>query len=235
MDNYSFEACEHIKHANTESGVFKVLFLYTLFSTLYIWLSDQLVSLVYKDPESIIQVSIFKGWLFIALTTLLLYVLVRRLLNKVLDSQLNEHRAIIDLKKSEAYYRSLTEQIPAIIYRAKLNEVSSTTYVSPKIEDLGYLQDEWLNTPDLWLSLIHPEDLEHVEIELQRAQETNTGFSCEYRLKAKNGDWRSFKDEARILIDKTNNDSYLQGVMLDVTDQKVIEFKMRMLSQAVVN
>lgn len=233
MESLANKAKALFKHGNFEQGVLKVVFVYAIVSALYIWLSDSFVSLLFKEPEKITQVSILKGWLFVGLTTLLLYVLVKRLLHRVLVSQAAEHKALEELSTSEAIYRSLTEQVPAIIYRANVNDVSSNVYVSPKVRELGYTLEEWLSSPESWMERIHPEDRPLAIKALEDAHRNKTGFSCEYRLRAKNGEWRIFHDEAVYIEDEHNHINYLQGIMWDITERKAIESRMRQLSQAI--
>src|SRR5262249_17756659 len=55
------------------------------------------------------------------------------------------------LRKAQARYRALVEQIPAITFMAPLDGTVSELYVSPQIEQmLGYTADEWLSNPILW-------------------------------------------------------------------------------------
>ena len=65
------------------------------------------------------------------------------------------------MKHSEARYRTLVEQIPAITFMASLQEGldENEIYVSPHIETmLGFTQEEWLGDPFLWYRQLHPED-----------------------------------------------------------------------------
>ena len=52
---------------------------YALFSFLWILFSDKAVGYLFSDPAQIVLISTLKGWLFVAVTSLLLYVLARRL------------------------------------------------------------------------------------------------------------------------------------------------------------
>lgn len=60
-------------------GVVAVVTLYALFASVWILLSDRAIGLLFRDPEALVQASMLKGWLFVAVTTLLLWGLVRRL------------------------------------------------------------------------------------------------------------------------------------------------------------
>lgn len=55
-----------------------IAFLYAAFAALWILLSDKAVAWLFSDPTSILMASTLKGWLFVAVTAFLLYVLMRR-------------------------------------------------------------------------------------------------------------------------------------------------------------
>ena len=63
-----------------------------------------------------------------------------------IDRDISERKEAEEaLRAAEAKYRTLVEQIPAVIYTAAIDERSSTSYVSPQIESiLGFAPDEWL-------------------------------------------------------------------------------------------
>ncbi len=64
-------------------GILEVVLLYALFSGAWILLSDKAVEAMFSDPAQIIRVSMIKGWLFVAVTTALLYGLVMRLVGTI--------------------------------------------------------------------------------------------------------------------------------------------------------
>lgn len=64
--------------ATRRDRILTVVLVYTLFSGLWILLSDKLMQMVFSDPGQIILVGMFKGWLFVGVTALLLYGLMRR-------------------------------------------------------------------------------------------------------------------------------------------------------------
>ncbi|MES2012383.1 MAG: EAL domain-containing protein [Pseudomonadota bacterium] len=204
------------------TGVLRVVLIYATFSALYILLSDQAVHWLLTDPEQITLVSITKGWAFVAITSILLYGLIRRLLQQGLEA----------VQEREEGYRDLAEQSLAIIYQASIDAESKTIYISPRVTELGYSPQEWIDTPDLWLTLIHPEDIERVLNTLKQSHDDKTVFTAEYRLKTKYGQWRHFYDEARVVHDAHGNGLYLQGMMLDITDRKQAEQELRIAATA---
>src|SRR6187397_519048 len=57
--------------------------------------------------------------------------------------------AAVALTEAEARYRTLVEQIPAVVYS---DDGARTTYVSPQIEEiLGVSADAYRDDPDMWL------------------------------------------------------------------------------------
>ncbi|MGZ8222355.1 MAG: PAS domain-containing protein [Methylobacter sp.] len=59
------------------NGILSIVLIYALFGAGWILLSDKWVQLVFSDPHQIILVSIVKGWLFVGMTSLLLYSLMQ--------------------------------------------------------------------------------------------------------------------------------------------------------------
>lgn len=62
----------------SQQGIVQVVLVYALFSALWILLSDRLLVWLFRDPEWLVLASTVKGWLFVAVTSMLLLVLLRR-------------------------------------------------------------------------------------------------------------------------------------------------------------
>lgn len=60
-----------------------VAVVYAVFAGVWILLSDRAMGLLFRDPEALVQASMAKGWFFVAVTSLLLFVLVRRLVRQL--------------------------------------------------------------------------------------------------------------------------------------------------------
>ncbi len=139
-------------------------------------------------------------------------------------------KAEVSLRASEERYRTLAEQVPAIIYRAALDESRATAYISGAIRQLGYFPEEWIGNAGLWAELLHPEDRESVLRRLAHSQRTGAPLSCEYRLRGKDGVWRDIHDQAQVVFDGEGRPVALHGLMLDITARKAAEAEIRKLS-----
>jgi len=139
-------------------------------------------------------------------------------------------RAVETLRESERRYRSLVEQIPAIIYLADPTR-GALLYTSPYREViLGYTPQEWMAEPLLWEKVVHPDDLERLRTQDARAIETGEPETVEYRYIAKDGRTVWVRDAA-VLIRHDDKPLYWQGVVVDITERKRAEEESRQSGQ----
>ncbi|MBL8795023.1 MAG: PAS domain S-box protein [Planctomycetia bacterium] len=141
-------------------------------------------------------------------------------------------RAESELRRAEARYRTLVEQIPAVTFMAALDEGNNELYVSPQIEALlGFSQREWLENPILWHSQLHPEDRERWNVEFAPTCGTGTPFRSVYRFLARDGRVVWVHGEAKLVRDEAGRPSFLQGVAFDITGMKEAEMDLMALNQ----
>jgi PAS domain S-box-containing protein len=127
----------------------------------------------------------------------------------------------------EARYRSLVEQIPLVIYIDALDEPSSNIYTSPQIEGLvGYSPEEWVEDPDLFKKVLHPDDRNRVMGEIGRSHDADAeSFCSEYRLLTRDGRVVWIHDEAVTVRDENGRPLYAQGYLFDITARKLAEME----------
>ncbi|MEN8259217.1 MAG: diguanylate cyclase [Pseudomonadota bacterium] len=131
--------------------------------------------------------------------------------------------AMEKLRETEAKFRSLVEQIPAITYMASLEVPGQLIYISPQSVQLGFQPEEWLNDPQGLLKWVHPEDREYVVDEFAKTYEHYAPLRCEYRMVKRDGRERWFLDEANVVHDESGQPLFLQGVLVDITKEKEAE------------
>jgi PAS domain S-box-containing protein len=128
------------------------------------------------------------------------------------------------LRRVEARYRALVEQIPAITFMASLDESGSELYVSPHIETmLGFTQEEWLGDPFLWYRQLHPDDRVRWQDEFARTCRTGEGFKSEYRFLSRDNREVWVHGEATIVRDDEGQPAFLHGIAFDITESKRAE------------
>jgi len=132
-------------------------------------------------------------------------------------------------REAEERYRAIVEQLPAITYvDDEFRSGGRLIYISPQAEAiLGVPPEEWVATPDLWLTLVHPDDRDRVRELAARCREQGTPFEAEYRMIARDGRVVWFHDRTTVLQDEHGVPIFNHGVMLDVTERKVAEEALR--------
>ena len=146
----------------------------------------------------------------------------------LLQDLTDRKRAEDSFRASEARYRMLVEQVPAVVYEMDPDDERRTLFVSPQVEALfGYSREEWLDQPDIWTELLHPDDREIELAAHDLHNETGEPWIQEYRLIASDGRVVWVRDQARLVRDGSGNESTWQGVMLDITSQKDLEERLR--------
>jgi PAS domain S-box-containing protein len=141
---------------------------------------------------------------------------------------IEHHRTKKQLQAAESRYRTLVERLPAITYMAEVGVQGRWFFVSPQIETmLGYTPDDWMADPTLWMTRIHPDDLEIALEAEKRVQETGELYKAEYRMCARDGRILWFRDEGKILPDIAAAKPVMQGVLYDITEYKRLEEQLR--------
>ena len=122
---------------------------------------------------------------------------------------------------AEERYRSMVEHGPAVSYIDATDEQASTIFISPQIEDLlGYSPKEWVEDPEMWPKLLHPDDRARALAENERHNETGEPFRMEYRMFHRDGHIVWVHDEATMVRDERGVPSFSHGVMMDISDRK---------------
>jgi diguanylate cyclase (GGDEF)-like protein/PAS domain S-box-containing protein len=163
-------------------AVSKVVVAYASFAAIWIVLSDQLVAAIFTDPQSILWVSMIKGWVFVAVTTALLAVLVRRYLKALVD--INSR-----LAASEARWKFAVEGTGDGLWDWNV-QTGEAFYSLRYKEMLGYADAEIGNSAAEWSGRIHPDDAPAVAAVMQPVLDGSANsVTVEFRMRHKDGHW----------------------------------------------
>jgi PAS domain S-box-containing protein len=124
----------------------------------------------------------------------------------------------------ETRYRTLVEQIPAVVFMAFLDKGIGEAYVSPQIEALlGFTQEEWLNDPVRWYQQIHEDDKGRWSIEAAQMFLSGQPLRSIYRVLARDGRVVWFHCEAKMVRKDDGRPWFIHGVAFDITELKEAE------------
>jgi PAS domain S-box-containing protein len=141
------------------------------------------------------------------------------IMNAVAQNNLAREQA--EKLEAQAKYQVLIEQTPAVVFLDDVDDNETTTYVSPRIEELtGYAPEEWCSDKFAWNSNIHPSDQERVLQHFQESHKKGERFQDEYRFIRRDGQIVWIKEDTNLIRDKDGNPLYWQGILIDITKDK---------------
>jgi PAS domain S-box-containing protein len=135
---------------------------------------------------------------------------------------ISDRKAVeIALGQSQAQFRRLAENVPGMIYRYVLHPDGSNelTYVSHGIRAIFELEPaDVIQNIDILRSRIHPEDIPHIQTEINLSAQNLEPFYLEYRIILPSGlKWVQSISRPEL---QENGDILWDGVMLDISDCK---------------
>jgi len=98
---------------------------------------------------------------------------------------------------------------------------------------LGYEDNEFPANYTTWKSLIHPEDVDRVEKELQQGIALDKGFAVQLRMKMKSGEWLWVSTRGKAIErDKEGRVVRMVGTLIDISGQKATELQLVKVAEA---
>lgn len=139
------------------------------------------------------------------------------------DARAADERREVELRQERRLYR-IFEQIPVGVFFSPLEPSRRGTYISSHIERLlGFTPAEWTHDPDLWVSLIHPDDREAVLSQVAEARTTGRHVSYEYRIRHRDGHYIWAHEEVELVTDEAGGSPRFQGFFYSITARKAAE------------
>ena len=137
-----------------------------------------------------------------------------------ITKQKNAENSLIE---AEERYRSLVENLPAVVFMDQFNRPDVTHYMSPRLVDLlGYTPEEWIAGDNIWENSLHPADKNRVIAEDIRTDETGEPFRIEYRIRHRDGHYVWVKEDASLVMED-GTPLFWHGILLDISSQKQVE------------
>jgi two-component system sensor histidine kinase UhpB len=147
--------------------------------------------------------------------------------HEAIKAMRREFRALEEKRQAEAKFRKLVEQVQAIIYIVDPKEPDRLMYISPQIKMLGFTPEEWLDDPELPVRQIHQEDRKLAMEAIYRCRSQGVPLRTEYRLLGRNGRALWFRDEAEAVTDDSGRHMFVQGILVNITQNKLAEEALR--------
>ncbi len=142
------------------------------------------------------------------------------------DRDITERKLIQNaLIESETNYRSLAENLPAIVYRVNFREGNKVQFFNSMLHQMTGYKYEKIGISDLSCieKIIVHEDREHVRNTINSAIEDDRTYNIEYRIVHKDGDLRYFQEHGIPVRSVDGLPLFVDGVIFDITARKKVE------------
>lgn len=224
----------------------RVAIVYVILGASWILFSDKILEAYF--PELITLLSMIKGWVYVVATGIVLFFIMLFPLKKInsisqtLSNNYHELSATYEelhaseeeleaqlqnLAQSEERYRLVSEATNDAIW----DERYGVRYFSERWYKItGYSKEE-IAAMDDWMDLIHHDDIGRVRERLEWCKKNrNPHYSCEYRLKCKNGEYIWILSRALLIFDDKGEIIRSAGSHTDITNIKRYQEQLRHLA-----
>jgi two-component system cell cycle sensor histidine kinase/response regulator CckA len=192
--------------------------LYAVAGSLWILTSDHVVSIFFTDPQAITRIQNYKGWFFIGVTSILLYLVLRAQFHLWEAEFLRRSQVAQALRESESRFRTLADQASDGIFISGADGRCLDANIAG-CTMFGYTREEMLDTT--YKDLCTSEDLPRMERELVALSGGET-LKSTWKLRKKDGS--TFHSE---INSKRLPDGRILGVVRDITERMRLEEQLR--------
>jgi PAS domain S-box-containing protein len=136
------------------------------------------------------------------------------------------------LQQSQALYQALATRIPGAAYRCAANADWTCEFISQGVEQLtGWSQADYLASAALLREIVHVDDIERVQREMQQAFDADRSYTLEYRAVRRDGSLFWAWEQGRAERDAEGRILWLDGVVLDISRRKELELALHDANQ----
>jgi len=146
--------------------------------------------------------------------------------NDQLKQEITEKKRIEkQIKNSRDQFQSLVTNIPGITFRCQMDKDWTMMFMSRNVERIsGYPATDFIdNSVRSYGSIIHPDDAEYVNLEVNKAINAGKSWEIEYRLNHKDESVRWVYEKGRGISGSDRTIEFLDGFILDITEKKKTE------------
>lgn len=211
----------------------KLAVVYFIIGGLWIFISDQIVDLLHPTNETALGINIVKGFLFVSLTSIVLYIVGKRYLDVIKSISSDQQLTEQELSRSENLFYNVTNTSPVAI--VILDPEGQISYANSYAEELLHLSHDTLktrkyNSPNWEIKSIDGSDFASEELPFEIVRRTKQSvFNVEHAIGLPDGKKIFLSINASPLFD--DDGKTLIGavaVMRDITQTLIMERELRL-------
>lgn len=202
----------------------RIVLIYAFFSMMWILFSDAFLEYFVHDVATLTLIQTYKGLFFVAVTSLLLFVLIKKQVYQF-------HQIQEKLKENQ-------QRLEYVIQGANLG-YWDWDYVSNK----QWVNDTWLRFLGLersdikedvtdWSEAIHPDDMPIAQKAIQFTIKYGQPYTIEFRMRHKKGHWVWIEGSGAVVKwdEKTHKPLRLAGTHRNISDRKQAQEEINFLA-----
>lgn len=147
------------------------------------------------------------------------------------SKQVEDERArlVIEIEKHRQRLDNIVSSVPGVVWESwGAPDAQRVDFVSDYIETmLGYTVEEWLSTPNFWLTIIHPDDYGQAVRSGAEAFADARPATQQFRWIRKNGETVWVESNYVVVKDEEGRPAGLRGVTIDIDERKTAEEALR--------
>jgi PAS domain S-box-containing protein len=141
---------------------------------------------------------------------------------------------LVQVERQRQRLDDILATVPGVVWEAWGQPDAASQridFVSDYVETmLGYTVEEWLATPNFWLSIVHPEDKERAAAKGYEIFMSGEPGTDEFRWITKDGRVMWVQAQSVVIKDEEGKPVGMRGVNLDITDRVLAEQEVRVLN-----
>ncbi len=209
---------------NWRVSALRIAGIYALVSGIWIIASDTIMRRLVADQALVERVSVFKGWFFVMVTAVMLWLLIRRLLLQI-------EEASQEVRNRESYIRSILDGTNEAIFIHDMKTGRILDVNLTACEMFGYRHDEICALPVEALSSGEAPFTQEEAMKFMRDSATNPSSSVEWHARHSSG--RLFWAEARARVVTLGGEKRILVTGRDITARKKATAEIRKLYTAI--
>ncbi|MDQ1557157.1 MAG: hypothetical protein QOD32_217 [Pyrinomonadaceae bacterium] len=140
------------------------------------------------------------------------------------------------LESQRRHLQAMVGNVPGVVWEAwGVPDESSQriNFVSDYVETLlGYTVEDWLATPNFWLSIVHPDDRERAGREAAATFASGRLGTSRFRWMAKDGRAVWVEAQSSVILEDTGRPVGMRGVTMDISERMRQEVNEHFLAEA---
>jgi PAS domain S-box-containing protein len=151
------------------------------------------------------------------------------------EREVETSKLVAQLKHERERLASLIANVPGVVWEAwgqPDHESQRIDFVSDYVETmLGYRVDEWLATPNFWLTIVHPDDQAEAARTAYEQFSSGKGGTNQFRWITKDGRVLHCEAVASVITDEAGQPLGMRGISFDRTELKQAEAELKLFNQ----